>query len=239
MFWEETCRFASPCPKGHADDPPPSEEAAARTLVPVAAFAMVSGTVVQAQAQAQAQAQTRPGNTHRPPQTATFTSYGSRTVPSVDGDVLVRYPTSSGAIAPKRPLALVGHGMGMDPAVALSGHTYLVNAGYVVAVPPLGSSTNYLGLARVVSRSLDAVLADPALAPGILPDRIGYTGGRGRHHRHRAAGPVGARPADRGVRGALGPGLRLVPLLGRCAADALHARHRGHDHCARPDPCRL
>jgi hypothetical protein len=142
---------------------------ASRIVVPVAAVAMVSGTTAQVQA-----ATSDPDPS---PQTATYSAYGSKTVPTADGNVLVRYPTSSGAIVPKRPLVLVGHGMGMDPAVALSGHQYLVNAGYVVAVPPLGSSTDYKGLARKVSRSLDAVLADPALAPGILPNRVGYTGG--------------------------------------------------------------
>jgi dienelactone hydrolase len=107
---------------------------------------------------------------------ATYTPSATRRVASPDGDVLVRYPTSGGRMVAERPLVVVGHGHGMNPAVALDGNSYLVNAGYVVAVPPLGASTDFPALAEIVSRSLDAVLADRALAPAILDTRIGYTG---------------------------------------------------------------
>lgn len=147
---------------------------ALRLLLPVVVMAAVSATTVQVQAaptDALASTEADPS-----PRTATYSTFGTRSVPSPDGDVLVRYPTSSGRMVADRPLVVVGHGHGMDPAVALEGNSYLARAGYVVAVPPLGASHDFLALARIVSRSLDAVLADRVLAPGILEQRIGYTG---------------------------------------------------------------
>jgi dienelactone hydrolase len=143
-----------------------------RLLLPVVVLAAVSATTVQVQAAPT----TATAGADPAPRTATYSTSGTRSVPSPDGDVLVRYPTSGGRMAADRPLVIVGHGHGMNPAVALEGNSYLARAGYVVAVPPLGASHDFLALARIVSRSLDAVLADRVLAPGILEQRIGYTG---------------------------------------------------------------
>jgi dienelactone hydrolase len=145
-----------------------------RLLLPVVVMAAVSATAVQVQAApttAPAGAGAEPS-----PRPASYSTYGTRSVPSPDGPVLVRYPTSGGRMAADRPLVIVGHGHGMNPAVSLEGNSYLARAGYVVAVPPLGASHDFLALAGIVSRSLDAVLADRVLAPGILEERIGYTG---------------------------------------------------------------
>ena len=145
-----------------------------RLLLPVVVLAAVSATTVQVQAVPTAAPAAAGGDPS--PRTATYSTSGTRSVPSPDGDVLVRYPTSGGRMAAARPLVIVGHGHGMNPAVALEGNSYLARAGYVVVVPPLGASHDFLALARIVSRSLDAVLADRVLAPGILEQRIGYTG---------------------------------------------------------------
>ncbi len=144
-----------------------------KLLTPVLVTAVVGAATVTVQAATPRAAV--PG-ADPSPRTASYASYETRSVPSPDGAVLVRYPTSDGRMVAERPLVVVGHGHGMDPAVALEGNSYLVRAGYVVAVPPLGASTDFLALARIVSRSLDAVLADRTLAPGILEHRIGYTG---------------------------------------------------------------
>jgi dienelactone hydrolase len=149
-----------------------------RLLLPVVVVAVASATAVQVQAApaaAPASAAT-PAAADPSPRTATYSTFGTRSVPSPDGKVLVKYPTSSGRMAADRPLVIVGHGHGMNPAVALEGNSYLARAGYVVAVPPLGASHDFHALAGVVSRSLDAVLADRVLAPGIMEERIGYTG---------------------------------------------------------------
>ena len=121
---------------------------------------------------------TPPADPNPSPQTGNYTTYGTRNLTTAGGvSVLLRYPTVSGVMAVDRPVVIIGHGMGMDPAVAQSGHQYLVKAGYVVAVPNIGASTNYLNLARIIKQTVDAILADSTLAPGVLPNRIGYTGG--------------------------------------------------------------
>lgn len=142
-------------------------------LTPVIVLAAVSAGTVQVQA---APVDALTSGADPSPRTASYSTSGTRSVPSPDGDVLVRYPTSGSRMVADRPLVIVGHGHGMNPAVALEGNSYLVRAGYVVAVPPLGASHDFHALARIVSRSLDAVLADRALAGGILEHRIGYTG---------------------------------------------------------------
>ena len=149
---------------------------ALRLLLPLVVLGMVSAPAVQVQTAPPAAAAAAAADTDPSPRTATYSTFGSRSVPSPDGNVLVRYPTSAGRMVADRPLVVVGHGHGMNPAVALEGNSYLVRAGYVVAVPPLGASRDFPALARIVSRSLDAVLADRTLAGGILENRIGYTG---------------------------------------------------------------
>ncbi len=87
--------------------------------------------------------------------------------------VLTAYP---GNAQGPRPLVLVGHGRGMDPAAALQGHQFLVKAGYVVAVPDLGASSDFNGLAKQVVAATQAVLQG-SLKDKVAANRIGYTGG--------------------------------------------------------------
>ena len=114
------------------------------------------------------------------PQTATYTTNGSTTLTTSLGEAVhVRYPTSGGAMAADRPVVLIGHGMGMgsDMNAVMNGGTFLNRAGYVTASANMDAQSSYANKARLMSRVLDAIVDSPALAPGVLPNRVGYYGG--------------------------------------------------------------
>lgn len=114
------------------------------------------------------------------PQTSTFTTTGSLTLKTTAGETVhVRYPTVKGAIAPKRPIVLIGHGMGMGSNMenVMSNGAFLNKAGYVTASANMDLQSTYSNKARLMTRVLDAVLAAPSLTAGVLPNRVGYYGG--------------------------------------------------------------
>ena len=114
------------------------------------------------------------------PQTATFSTTGSATLKTTAGEtVYVRYPTVRGAIAPQRPIVLIGHGMGMGSNMTnvMAGGAFLNKAGYVTVSSNMDAQSSYTNKARLMTRALDAVLAAPTLSAGVLPNRVGYYGG--------------------------------------------------------------
>lgn len=114
------------------------------------------------------------------PRSITSSQTGSRVITTSQGEAVeVRYPIVGGQMAQGRPVVYVGHGQGMGDNMAgvMQGGQFLVNAGYVIIAANIDTPSSYLGKAQKVSRAITALLADPVMAPGILPQRIGYYGG--------------------------------------------------------------
>lgn len=121
------------------------------------------------------------------PKTGTYSNFGTRTITTDQGEtVVIRYPTnSSGVMIPDRPLVYVGHGMGQAGTgtstvllglLAQGQNKMLVDNGYVACLANI-DSISYTQKAQRVVRAVKAVLADSTMAPGILPNRVGYYGG--------------------------------------------------------------
>ncbi|WP_243059367.1 hypothetical protein [Nocardioides sp. SR21] len=145
--------------------------------VTTAATLASSGAAVPAPSAAKAATTTDPNPS---PQTASFSTTGSTTLKTTAGEAVhVRYPTVNGAIAPKRPVVLIGHGMGMGSNMAnvMNNGAFLNKAGYVTVSSNMDAQSSYTNKARLMSRALDAVLAAPSLTAGVLPNRVGYYGG--------------------------------------------------------------
>jgi hypothetical protein len=67
--------------------------------------------------------------------------------------------------------------MGSNMTNVMTGGTFLNKSGYVTASSNMDAQSSYANKARLMTRVLNAVLAAPSLAAGVLPNRVGYYGG--------------------------------------------------------------